>query len=244
MSAHSAWEAAWQQAGGLSIAQNRASDEAQYFIRSLIFSRQLGPGDTLPPERELSAQLGIAPLTLRVALRALESDGFVTIKRGSKGGPRVTDADTLTNCWRDWVRARGDEIREIQEYSRIVEENVARLAAEKRSPEDLAALERAMQVPDERPIPVVIWHVNFHDTLGRAAHNRPLYQAWRHLRREWFIATAPVGDGREENEFRRFHQVMFEAVRDRDPARAVEAMRVHSDFMDTLVVPAPPEDDR
>ena len=241
MGAHSAWESAWQRADSLPIAQNRTSDEAQFFIRSLIFSRQLGPGATLPPERELSRQLGIAPLTLRVALRALESDGFLTIKRGSKGGPRVTDADTLANCWRAWMDARGDEIREIQEYSRIVEENIAVLAAEKRTPKDLAALEEAMQVPDEETISIVTWHVNFHEILALAAHNRLIYQAMKRLRRELFIATPPVGDGREEKEFRRFHEVMFNAVRDGDAARALEAMREHSDFMDSLVVPAPPQ---
>jgi len=242
--AHSAWEMAWQREGKLPTAQNRASDEAQYFIRSLIFSRQLRPGDTLPPERELSRQLGIAPLTLRVALRALESDGFLTIKRGSKGGPRVADADSLAKCWREWGRARGDEIREIQEYSRIIEENVARLAAEKRTPEDLAALENAMQMPDEESVSVVTWHVNFHDTLARATHNRLLHQATKQLRRELFIATAPIGEGREETEFRRFHEAMFNAVRDGDVARSVEVWKEHSDFMDSLLAPSLPEDER
>jgi GntR family transcriptional repressor for pyruvate dehydrogenase complex len=226
------------------VVQNRASDEAQYLIRSLIFSRQLGPGDTLPPERELSRQLGIAPLTLRIALRALESDGFLIIKRGSKGGPRVTDADTLAKCWRDWVRARGDEIREIQQYSRIIEENIAVLAAEKRTPEDLAALEEAMRVPDEGLTFVVTWHLNFHETLARAAHNQLLFRAAKQLRRELFIAIPPVSQSREEYEFQRFHEVMFNAVRDGDAARALEVMRKHSDFMDSLVVAAPTDDER
>lgn len=244
MGVHSAWESAWQQAGGLLVGQSRASDEAEHYLRSLIFSRQLEPGDTLPPERELSKQLGIAPLTLRVALRSLESDGFLTIKRGSKGGPRVTDADTLAKCWQDWMNARGDEIREIQEYSRIVEESIASLAAERRMPEDLAALEKAMKVPDEQPISVVTWHINYHETLARAAHNRLLYRAMKQLRRELFIAIPPVGDGSEEKEFRRFHEVMFNAVRDGDAARALKVMKEHSRYMDNLVVPGIPEDER
>ena len=242
MGAHGRWESILQSEDRFLPTPSRASDETEHYLRSLIFSRQLGPGDTLPPERELSRQLGIAPLTLRVALRALESDGFLTIKRGSKGGPCVTNADTLAKCWRFWMDARGDEIREIQEYSRIVEENIAVLAAEKRTPEDLAALERAMQVPEE-PITVVTWHVKYHVTLARAAHNQLLYRAMRQLRRDLFIATPPVGDGREEVEFRRFHQVMFDAVRDGDAARALEVMREHSNFMDNLVVPAPPKNE-
>ena len=98
----------------------------------------------------------------------------------------------------------GGEIREIQEYSRIVEENSAVLAAKKRATEDLAALEEAMQVPEEGTISIVTWHVNVHQTLAGAAHNRLLYRAMKQMRRELFIATPPVGDGREEKEFRRF----------------------------------------
>lgn len=241
MGTHGAWDSVQQGENKFSPTQSRASDEAERYLRSLIFSRQLRPGDTLPPERELSKQLGIAPLTLRVALRVLESDGFLTIKRGSKGGPRVTDAGTIAKCWRAWIEARGDEIREIQEYSRMVEESIAILAAEKRTAEDLAALEKAMRRPEGESVSVVTWHLNFHEALGRAAHNRLLYRAMKQMRQELFIAIPPVSDGREEAEFRRFHEVMFNAVRDGDAVRALEAMEQHSNYMDGLVTQPLPE---
>jgi GntR family transcriptional repressor for pyruvate dehydrogenase complex len=228
----------------LPAAPNRASDEAQYYIRSLIFTQQLGPGDTLPPERELSRQLGIAPLTLRVALRALESDGFLTIKRGSKGGPRVVDADALAKCWLDWMQTRGNEIREIQEYSGLVEENIATLAVQRRTDEDLAALERAMQMPDDGSISVLTWHLDFHEAIARAAHNRPMHRAMKELRRELFIAVPLFSDPRQEDEFRRFQEIMFSAIRDRDLARALAAMREHSRHMNSQIVEGLPEDER
>jgi GntR family transcriptional regulator len=47
-----------------------------------IESGELGPGDQLPPERELSQQLGVNRMTLRRALRVLESQGLVVRRHG------------------------------------------------------------------------------------------------------------------------------------------------------------------
>ena len=80
--------------------------------------RYLQPGDRLPAERQLSAQLGIAPLTLRVALRALEADGFISIKRGAKGGPRISDATALNECWLHWMTTRQDEVSDLLRVQR------------------------------------------------------------------------------------------------------------------------------
>ena len=162
-------EAARRQVNTLEIAPSRASDEAQRYLRSLIFMRYLQPGDRLPAERQLSAQLGIAPLTLRVALRALETDGFISIKRGAKGGPRIGDATALNECWLHWMTTRRDEVRDLLEFRGIVQEKIAAFAAERRTPEDLQTLEEAKRPPIDTSASIVVWHLDFHDALARAA---------------------------------------------------------------------------
>ena len=59
-------------------------------LRQRIVSGELAEGDRLPPEEELTEQFGIARTTLREALRVLESQGLISIKRGRGGGPIVT----------------------------------------------------------------------------------------------------------------------------------------------------------
>ena len=61
-----------------------------YRIRRRIVRGELVEGQQLPPEEELTAQFGVARTTLREALRVLESQGLITIRRGRGGGPTVT----------------------------------------------------------------------------------------------------------------------------------------------------------
>ena len=51
----------------------------------------LAPGERLPSEVELAAQLGVAPMTLRQALQILRAAGFVETRRGRTGGSFVRD---------------------------------------------------------------------------------------------------------------------------------------------------------
>src|SRR4029079_3166877 len=58
-------------------------------LEQLRRSIQLGhflPGDKLPPERDLARQLGVSRTTVREAVRVLEGEGAVEIRRGSAGG--------------------------------------------------------------------------------------------------------------------------------------------------------------
>src|SRR3989442_5029833 len=59
-------------------------------LRRQIARGELTIGQRLPPEDELMAQFGIARTTLREALRVLESQGLLEIRRGRTGGPVVT----------------------------------------------------------------------------------------------------------------------------------------------------------
>ena len=54
-----------------------------------IFARLIATGHKLPPEREMAEQFQTSRVALREALRALEKEGLITIKRGAGGGAFV-----------------------------------------------------------------------------------------------------------------------------------------------------------
>jgi GntR family transcriptional regulator, transcriptional repressor for pyruvate dehydrogenase complex len=98
----------------------------------------LGPGDRLPPERELADQLGIARSTLRQALTSLTESGHLIAQRGRGGGTFVSEGPPLAETSR--VELSGGHWRELLDYRIAVEVGAAVLAAERADADDLAPL--------------------------------------------------------------------------------------------------------
>jgi GntR family transcriptional repressor for pyruvate dehydrogenase complex len=98
----------------------------------------LGPGDRLPPERELADQLGIARSTLRQALTSLTESGHLVAQRGRGGGTFVAPAPPLAESSR--VDLSEGAWRDLLDYRIAVEVGAAVLAAERAQASDLAPL--------------------------------------------------------------------------------------------------------
>jgi len=217
----------------ISLVPETASDSAVRFLRAMIFAGELGPGDKLPPERDLGARLGISRMTLRLALKALESTGYIVTTRGSRGGSRVTDAASLAACWNHWMRRHADELDHIFEYRMTVETRLASLAAERRTDEDLHLMERA--VASERSpqdwASLFRTDIDIHRSIARAARSPRLERAMLAARGELFV---PIDLDRledREHQVHDTHDAILRAIRERDPAGAAEEMRRHIDLI-------------
>ena len=66
-------------------------------IRRAIALGRFLPGDKLPPERELSEQMQVSRTTIREAVRVLEGEGLITVKRGALGGLVVMRPPSLSS---------------------------------------------------------------------------------------------------------------------------------------------------
>ncbi len=111
-------------------------------LRRGIHLGAFGPGERLPPERELAARLGVSRVTLREALRVLQGEGYIVTRRGAAGGPEV--AVPSPERVRESLRSRLPELEELVAYREVVETGAARLAAAHRTEADLEALEAAV----------------------------------------------------------------------------------------------------
>ncbi|MCX8033649.1 MAG: FCD domain-containing protein [Thermoleophilia bacterium] len=209
------------------LTHTRASDKAEHYIRSLIFSGRLAPGDRLPSERELAATLGISIITLRAALRSLEANRYLVVKLGAKGGWFVNNAETITRCWREWLDEHHTELNDLLELLELLEINAASLAAQRRTAEDLAVLEQAGNLLGKEWHSIALWHNTFHDALAKAAHNAHLERAINSLRAELFLPVEQAISEERLSEIRTLHERILAAIRAQDAAGAAEAMKLH-----------------
>ncbi len=209
------------------LATASASENAAWFIRAMIFSGELGPGDRLPTGRDLAARLGISIVTLRVALKSLETAGYLVTTRGALGGSRVCDLATLTRRWTSWMREKAEEVDEVCELRETLEVKIARLAAERRSEAELQAIEQANTLLVEPGSSVLRWNVAFHDAVAHAAHNSHLERAMVEVRGELFLPVDEFLREHRVEELVAAHGAVLDAVRARDAEAAAESMRAH-----------------
>src|SRR5689334_12989425 len=110
--------------------------------RRQIVRGELRPGDTLPSEQQLMGQFGVSRPTLREAFRILEAEDLISVKRGSRGGARVTQP-SLSVAARYvglLLQVQGTTIADVYEARMVLEPACARLLARRRTKQDLADL--------------------------------------------------------------------------------------------------------
>lgn len=142
-------------------------------LRGKIHSGLLLPAEKLPAERQLSERFGISRVTLREALRVLEADRYITVRRGAQGGAFVADEDRLNELARHRLsRAPGSAMR-VVEFLTVNQLAVARLAATRRGPAELKRMREALDMMrTARTAPQIKQaEALFLLALGNAAHN-------------------------------------------------------------------------
>ena len=116
------------------------SDAISERILKLVSSGALKPGDALPPQRELAHQLGVSMSSLRESLHALSAIGVVEVKHGRGTFVSKHPTDSLIKQL-DWsMLLQGDDTRELMEARSVVDVALARFAAQRATPAQVARL--------------------------------------------------------------------------------------------------------
>jgi GntR family transcriptional regulator, transcriptional repressor for pyruvate dehydrogenase complex len=119
------------------IKQSRVSGEVTEQLKQSILLGHFKSGDKLPSERDLAEQFQVSRVAIREALRALEHAGFIMTRQGVTGGTFVTDLtfQQLSNAFLDLFLAEKISIPELHQVRLLVEPEVARMAAQRITPE-------------------------------------------------------------------------------------------------------------
>jgi GntR family transcriptional regulator, transcriptional repressor for pyruvate dehydrogenase complex len=126
------------------VQQQAAYGLAVEGLRRQIQLSLLLPGERMPAERKLAEELNVSRVTLREALRILETEGFISVKRGSRGGAFVADEATLNKLALHHISLDPAAAMRALEFREAVERVAANLAATRRTPADLRRFRDAL----------------------------------------------------------------------------------------------------
>lgn len=206
----------------------KASDLLAERLRARILGEGLRPGDPLPAEAELITSYAFSRGTVREALRLLESDGLIEIKRGPKGGIRVSYPD-LTQVGRSLallLSLAETSLRSLMEFRKLVEPAAAAAAARTASVEQKHWLSRI--VDDEARSGGTSHSVEFHDALGICSNNEIFRVVISALREElsWHVSNERLSAS-DMAATSRAHRSVARAIELGDATRAERGMRRH-----------------
>lgn len=202
-------------------------------LRQLLVAGEFVVGDRLPAERDLAKQLGVSRPSVREALIALEVEGWVEVRTGS--GVYVLDRS---------AQGRSDAIAptewgplELIRARRVIEGEVAALAAVQAKRKNITQIEKAIQSM-EADANAGILPMNgdraFHSAIVQACGNVVLTETvetfWDSRRGPLF--TRLGGYFETVDSWRAAiaeHRAVLAAIRAKDPDAARAAMQDHMD---------------
>lgn len=210
------------------ITRPRLYEQLVEQILSYIESAQLRPGDLLPAERDLAERLGVSRATLAQALVALEVLGVIDVQHGT--GAVLARRPSVASVIKG-LREHSSRLPEIVEARSTLEVKLAALAAARRTNEDLAAIDDALEVMAKE--------INdgdrgtrgdelFHKAITAAAHSSVLAQLMAFIA-EMILETRmeSLGQPGRPQQSLASHRKIADAVRAQDAEGAAEAMLAH-----------------
>jgi GntR family transcriptional repressor for pyruvate dehydrogenase complex len=222
------------------VEKKRAFEDIVKQILGLIEKGKLKRGDQLPVERELSETFKVSRATVREAIFSLESMKLVQRRQGDGTYVIASTEEALVQPLAAALFHEKDDIIDIFFIRKIVEPEMAQLASERATPEEVSELEEILR-EQERELrgggnPVQT-DAEFHHVLARMAKNRVLERLLLALvdlmgkTREKYLQT----DERKEKSLQG-HQAILAAIRNGNGKAARQAMRRHLEEVENTLV--------
>ncbi|MFF5932572.1 FadR/GntR family transcriptional regulator [Streptomyces sp. NPDC012508] len=201
-------------------------------VKAMIAQGELQPGERLPTERDLAAQLGLSRSSMREAVRALTVMGVLEARHGS--GIYVTRlgaGDLLETFGVVADLSRGEQLVELLEVRRVLESAATALAAARIDEDQLAVVTghlRAMDGTDD-PEEILAHDLAFHRAINAASGNGTMAAILEGLSSRTFRARVRRGHAQEGafERTRREHAAIHRALVARDPEAARASAAAH-----------------
>jgi GntR family transcriptional repressor for pyruvate dehydrogenase complex len=212
----------------------------------MIEQGKLKTGDQLPTERELAEAFKVSRPSVREALRALESQGFLMSRQGDGTYVSQQPIELLIEPFASVILKEKFDQLELFEMRRLIEPQLAYLAAERATPAEIAEMDQVVDIQEQelansKPTPTP--EKTLHDLIFKAAKNKILISIMDSLMdslaesRDKYLQV----EGRPQKSLGR-HRDILAAIKTGDGELAANMMREHLEETESMLFEVLKED--
>lgn len=220
------------------VQSGRSSNNIALQIQQAIYQGRLEVGQRLPNERQLGELFGVSRSTLREAIRVLETEGIVEVRRGTTGGTFVTQptVDRIGFALAALIRFQQAVPEHFVEFRLTFEPESARLAAARATAEQRDRIVELAEACCACEDPATPWDayisadIAFHTEVANATGN-PIRNAVMLAVHEAFRRSSLSISQHDSLQWRRQRTAevreIAQAIHDRKPSLAQRRMKQH-----------------
>ncbi len=219
------------------IVRRKLSDEVFDRLKGMILDGTLVPGDPVPSERDLMTRFSVGRPAVREALQTLHNLGLITVSHGERSrvneiSPTVAiqQLDALAPFL---LSAAPENLEHLKSARKMFEVGMAKQAAERHQPQDIAALEALLEAQSgllDRPKDFIRTDMAFHARIVEIGGN-PIVAAMADAMLKWLFHyhTALLHWSGNEGTTLKEHRQIIDAIAASDPEAAGQVMTMHLD---------------
>jgi GntR family transcriptional regulator, transcriptional repressor for pyruvate dehydrogenase complex len=214
------------------ITTKKVSDSVVEQMEEMIKSGTFQPGEKLPSVRQLCEMFGVGRSAVRDAITTLKGKGAVEVKQGE--GTYVLEFDSTRLFNNQLLLPRSRDIKELFQVRKILEPEIAEMAAIHRTEEDLQHIGKIFSSPSQNG-----WESDYylHAAIANAAGNKIMIELIQFISTTMKNAMIDFHHYIEKNPstvqmIEKQHLEIFEAIQSGLPHKAKQMMADHLRFVE------------
>ena len=212
--------------GDRRLVTERLSDRLAALLTQQLESQGMAPGSRLPTERQIAETHGVSRTVVREAVNQLKSRGLLVSRQGA--GIFVADSRNRPLAFNPEVMKSVESVVQVVEVRRVIEGEIAALAAQRASRSQVATIRRKLTAIDNAARAGgdgVDEDLEFHRAIGEACGNPQFGQIVafleQYLRDAMRVTRANEARRQDFMEaVRAEHRAIFDAIAANDPVEA------------------------
>ncbi|WP_126177100.1 FadR/GntR family transcriptional regulator [Tsuneonella rigui] len=220
-------------ADAMALPKGTLVESATEAVREHIRLNQLKVGDVLPSEGSFASELGVSRPVMREAFHALAALKMIDVGNGRRARVGAIDGSVMAASIGHAVNTAQVSLADVWDVRRTLELRTAELAARNRTDQQADAIVTAAHTlamsRDETTRTAA--DTAFHQSIALASGNQMFFQIVRSFEQMMQIAIPKAWAGRatdaEREESLALHREVADAIANRDPVSAREAMESH-----------------